>query len=82
MTQLNIQEDGNLYIGSETWRELKTRKDSPAFAIVASTLKHFLTQGKAVRVINDVTGGVDRSCDRMSELQDEVGADFPLDKLA
>jgi hypothetical protein len=67
-------EDNKLHISQTNWDELKKDKSSIPFCGVLAAAKETISQGGAFIIYCEVTSDVMRSCDRMSELNEEVGS--------
>lgn len=66
--------DNHLNITQANWDQLKKDGRSAAFLGVVAAAKVTVEQGGAFIVYCEVTGEVQRRCDRQTELDDEISA--------
>ncbi|MDD2742228.1 MAG: hypothetical protein PHV02_08135 [Rhodocyclaceae bacterium] len=68
-------EDNKLFISKTKWDELKKNKPPVAFASVVAAAKEIISRGGAFVVYCDSDTAIMRRCDRMSELDNEIGVE-------
>ncbi|WP_426178742.1 hypothetical protein [Pseudomonas sp. TWRC1-2] len=65
-------EDNNLFITKTSWDQLLQDRDSVAFHGVVTAARETINRDGAFIIYSDITSDVERKCDRLSELDDEL----------
>lgn len=66
--------DNHLHIAQTVWEELKKNKNSIPFNGIVTADKDAINRGGAFIVYSDINSDILRRCDRMTELDDEIGS--------
>lgn len=66
--------DDNLNIAQTVWDELKMNKNSIPFNGIVAAAKDAINRGGAFIVYSQLTSEIQLRCDRMTELDDEIGS--------
>jgi hypothetical protein len=74
MKSEHYYEDNKLHISKTNWDELKKDKSSIPFCGVLAAARETINKDGAFIIYCDATSDVLVSCDRMSELDEEVGS--------